>query len=983
MQIIDWSWDFEDDGVFDAFVQNPVHMFDVPGLYSVRLKVRTNTGIVSSKLRADLILASNAYPQVVHPLNEINTMVEDTQWGPTDIMYIFNDPDGDPITVSCISSDHLQASISSGYLTIVPESNWFGTETITLRAVDQFGKGPIQDIVVTVASVNDAPILSVPTDMYFIRNSHFTVDFGRYINDPDNPDADLSISIAPIGIENPVSFTYSPVNTPNTVGQLVAIFTSTSQSATSGGFSIVVNDNMGRQIASTTFTMHVLEQFNPIVNLESTYQYAGQTVGFIDATLGNPDHWEWTFGDGNSSTEQNPFHQYLNAGTYDVYLTVTNTEADESAVVFMPGLIHLVGTAVTSDIIPSTWTLQGSPYNLYSGVVVDSSTDIVIQDDVVVNLFSEEPLDVQGSLNANGVTFRPGGQSGFWGGLRFWGDQQRNPSILEDCQIIDAYLPLDIRGQSPDINNLYIAVSDTTTFADSVAVRISDSSGSITGAEILNYRGGVVVDGDGGTRNTPTLTNVRVRNSSSTLRTDLGNTTAVTILGNAVINGLETDNFGTGITLGAGGNTSSSPTLSNVRVRNSSNTLRLVDTGVGISISGNTAPILNDIQIDDVATGILMEDVSTVSRTTPTLTNVRVRNSSSTLRNLTNGLVVRNTPLLTVNDVEITDFSTGILMQVDSRTQSTPTLTNVRVRNSSSTLRTTSTGVQIDGNIVARVTDLDIQNYNNGIIYIMEGASTNQSTPTLTNVRVRNSTSTLRNETVGASFAGFAKLSINNIQLDYFSTGLKIMDVDSRIDSTPTLTNVRVRNSTSTLRVETTGIYLGANVKGSLSGSEIDSTDVGILIADGNRTVLDNNLIIDCLSGIRASGTNPLPLRRQVFLLQDPIANARAFELMGYGPWTVHNNTIYGYPIGVKATNASVNFNSNILWNDIQEIPIPVQSFGGSEEISYNDIYNGFSVYPGMGNINSNPQFASVATRDFKILRDSPFLHNRFLCRLA
>lgn len=970
--IIEWNWDFEDDGVFDAFVQNPVHMYNLPGLYSVRLQVRTNTGVISQKLHADLVLASNTYPQIVHPLNQIDTMVEDTQWGPSDVTYVFNDPDGDPVTITCIRSEHLNATISSGYLTIIPEHNWYGSETITLRAVDQFGKGPIQDILVTVAGVNDAPILSIPSDFYFIRNSHYRVDFSSYINDPDNADADISISLSPLGAANPITFTYYPINTANMVGQLSAVFSSLSQVEASGGFSIQVDDNMGRQLASTTFIMHVLDHFNPIVNLESTYQFAGQTVGFIDATLGNPDQWEWEFGDGNTSTEQNPYHQYLNAGTYDVYLTVRNNEANESAVVFIPGMIHLVGTAVTTEVIPPLWTLQGSPYNLYEGVELGDAANVVIQEDVVVNLFSEEPLSIEGSLNANGVTFRPGAQNGFWGGLRFWGDQQRNPSVLDGCQIIDAYLPLDIRGQSPDISNLYIAVSDTTTFADSVAIRISDSNGSITGAEILNYKGGVVIEDEGVTRTTPTLTNVRVRNSSSTLRTDLENTTAVTIRGEAIVNGLETDNFGTGISLSANGATTTTPTLTNVRVRNSSSTLRSVVTGVGIDIRGNTTPSLSDVEIDDVAVGIRLEDLHQNTRNTPTLTNVRVRNSSSTLRSVTNGIIVRNAPHLLLNDVEVTDFTTGILMQVDTRTQSTPTLTNVRVRNSSSTLRTASTGVQIEGNIVAKITDLEVNNYTTGLNYAMEGASTSQSTPTLTNVRVRNSSSTLRNETTGASFAGFAKLTINNMQLDYCSTGLKIMDADTRLDSTPTLTNVRVRNSTSTLRAETTGIYLGANVKGSLNGSEVDSTDVGILIAEGNRTVLDNNMIIDCLSGIRATGSNPLPLKRQVFVMQTPIPNARAFELMGNGPWTIHNNTIYGYPIGVKATNASVNFNSNILWNAEQQIPIPVQSFGGSAELSYNDIYYGLTAYPGTGNINADPCFASAPTRDFKLLRDSP-----------
>ena len=51
-------------------------------------------------------------------------------------------------------------------------------------------------------------------------------------------------------------------------------------------------------------------------------------VDFTDAStsLGDPvDSWSWDFGDGNTSTMQNPNHTYATGGTYEVCLTVTNT----------------------------------------------------------------------------------------------------------------------------------------------------------------------------------------------------------------------------------------------------------------------------------------------------------------------------------------------------------------------------------------------------------------------------------------------------------------------------------------------------------------------------------------------------------------------------------------------------------------------------------------------------------------------------------
>jgi PKD repeat protein len=47
-------------------------------------------------------------------------------------------------------------------------------------------------------------------------------------------------------------------------------------------------------------------------------------VNFTDTSTGEPTSWQWKFGDGTTSTEQNPTHTYNATGTYDVTLTVWN-----------------------------------------------------------------------------------------------------------------------------------------------------------------------------------------------------------------------------------------------------------------------------------------------------------------------------------------------------------------------------------------------------------------------------------------------------------------------------------------------------------------------------------------------------------------------------------------------------------------------------------------------------------------------------------
>ena len=48
------------------------------------------------------------------------------------------------------------------------------------------------------------------------------------------------------------------------------------------------------------------------------------TVQFTDASTGSPTTWNWTFGDGNTSTLEDPSYTYTTDGTYDVSLTETN-----------------------------------------------------------------------------------------------------------------------------------------------------------------------------------------------------------------------------------------------------------------------------------------------------------------------------------------------------------------------------------------------------------------------------------------------------------------------------------------------------------------------------------------------------------------------------------------------------------------------------------------------------------------------------------
>ncbi|MCF7794439.1 MAG: choice-of-anchor J domain-containing protein [Candidatus Cloacimonetes bacterium] len=77
--------------------------------------------------------------------------------------------------------------------------------------------------------------------------------------------------------------------------------------------------------SSTSNEVMISTQSNPLMadfEADVTSGFATLTVNFSDLSTGNVISWEWDFGNGESSSEQNPTVQYTEAGTYTVGLTV-------------------------------------------------------------------------------------------------------------------------------------------------------------------------------------------------------------------------------------------------------------------------------------------------------------------------------------------------------------------------------------------------------------------------------------------------------------------------------------------------------------------------------------------------------------------------------------------------------------------------------------------------------------------------------------
>jgi PKD repeat protein len=134
------------------------------------------------------------------------------------------------------------------------------------------------------------------------------------------------------------------------------------------------------------------------------------TVAFTDNSTGAPTSWAWTFGDGGTSTAQNPSHVYTVAGTYSVTLQVTNglgsdtiTKTDYITVT-PPPPDFTISVSPAKQVVKrggsTSYTVSVTPTNGFTGQVTLSVTG---QPSGTTTTFSPNPLD--GSAPASSTLF--------------------------------------------------------------------------------------------------------------------------------------------------------------------------------------------------------------------------------------------------------------------------------------------------------------------------------------------------------------------------------------------------------------------------------------------------------------------------------------------------------------------------------------------------------------------------------------------------
>jgi PKD repeat protein len=88
-------------------------------------------------------------------------------------------------------------------------------------------------------------------------------------------------------------------------------------------------------------------------------------VQFTDQSTNSPLYWGWSFGDGNTSTVQNPAYTYPNAGTYTVTLTATNAAGSN--------------VCTKSNYVTVTSTASAIPVPVFSATPLSGSSPLTVQ----------------------------------------------------------------------------------------------------------------------------------------------------------------------------------------------------------------------------------------------------------------------------------------------------------------------------------------------------------------------------------------------------------------------------------------------------------------------------------------------------------------------------------------------------------------------------------------------------------------------------
>lgn len=266
-----WLWDFGDGNV--SPVQNPIHNYANPGVYTVKLKATNQFGS-DSLTKTNFITISPGLGLRPPPCTPA------TQ-NPTAQRGIFI------VTFGSINNNSTGAI--AGYQDFACSQRATFTERSTVRLTVRTGNQQPESVRAWIDYNYNGSFENNELVMQSNNNFVHAVDVVL----PASQFPGIALRMRVVSDVNPGSIT--PCASPFT-GQIE-------------DYSVVINQNVLPPIA----------MFGT-----ATPNTCYSRVTFTDSSSNVPTSWLWSFGDGNTSTVRNPVHNYTNPGTYTVRLIVTN-----------------------------------------------------------------------------------------------------------------------------------------------------------------------------------------------------------------------------------------------------------------------------------------------------------------------------------------------------------------------------------------------------------------------------------------------------------------------------------------------------------------------------------------------------------------------------------------------------------------------------------------------------------------------------------
>ena len=286
-----WNWSFGD-GTYSTD-ENPVHAYSTAGTYSVTLTDSNAAG-------NDSMTKNNYIIALQKPVADF--------WG---------SPRSGEAPLNVTFTD-----ISTGTPTSWKWSFGDGTYSTDENPVHAYSTAGTYSV--TLTDSNAAGNDSMTKNNYIIALQKPVADFW---GSPRSGEAPLNVTFTDISTGTPTSWNWSfGDGTYSTDENPVHAY------STAGTYSVTLTDSNAAGSDSMTKNNYIIALQKPVADFWGSPRSgeAPLNVTFTDISTGTPTSWNWSFGDGTYSTDENPVHAYSTAGTYSVTLTDSNAAGNDS-----------------------------------------------------------------------------------------------------------------------------------------------------------------------------------------------------------------------------------------------------------------------------------------------------------------------------------------------------------------------------------------------------------------------------------------------------------------------------------------------------------------------------------------------------------------------------------------------------------------------------------------------------------------------------